>query len=125
MDAFRDRYPATDVPASATFPRSLRAPTPDELADDIVIAYGSANFTVYRAVIDRLRPGEAFGMETRAGTYVMTRAQFEVAFPGDPHDPVRTVPGRRRCPAAATTSPTHHTQALSGSAGERPDISFG
>ena len=82
VDMFRDRYPTGDVAPSATFPRSLRLPTSGEAAQGIAIAYATANFTVYRAVIDRLRPAEAFRMETRAGVYVMTRSQFEEAFPG-------------------------------------------
>jgi hypothetical protein len=81
-DMFKDRMPDREVPSSATFPRSLRLPTPTELADGVVIAYGNANFTVYRAFIDRLRPGERFRMETHLSVYVMSRSDFDSGLPG-------------------------------------------
>ncbi len=81
-DPFRDRVPASDVHPSATFPRTLRLPTPAETARGIAIAYSTANFTVYRAVVDRLRPGERFRVETQFGAYEIPRQGFETAFPG-------------------------------------------
>jgi hypothetical protein len=80
-DSFRDRMPMSDVHPTATFPRSLRLPTPGEVARGIAIAYATANFTVYRGVVDRLRPAERFRVETQFGAYEMTRAQLEDAFP--------------------------------------------
>lgn len=80
-EAFRDRIPAGDVPASATFPATLRLPTADEAAAGVAVAYRVANFAVYRAVVERLRSGEQFRMETSFGTYVMTREEFEETFP--------------------------------------------
>jgi hypothetical protein len=80
-DPFRDRLPTSDVHPAATFPRSLRLPTPDEVGRNIAIAYRTANFAVYRAVIDRLTPAERFRVETQFGAYEMSRMQFEQAFP--------------------------------------------
>ena len=80
-DPFRDRVPASDVPGTATIPRSLRLPSPNEAAAGIAIAYQTANFAVYRAVIERLRPGERFRMETSFDTYEMSKTEFERAFP--------------------------------------------
>jgi hypothetical protein len=81
-DRFTDRVPTTDVHPSATFPRTLRLPTPDEARRGIVVAYAPANFTVYRAVVDRLQPDQRFRMETQFGVYEMSRRQFEETFPG-------------------------------------------
>lgn len=69
------------MPQTATVPRSLRLPSPDEAAAGIVIAYQTANFAVYRAVVDRLRAGERFRMETSFGAYEMSKVEFERAFP--------------------------------------------
>ena len=81
-DSFRDRLPTSDVHPRATIPRTLRLPTPDEADRGIAIAYSTANFTVYRAVIDRLRPAERFRLETQFGAYEMSRREFEQAFAG-------------------------------------------
>ena len=80
-DPFRDRRPSTELDSRATFPRTLRLPAPDEAARGIVIAYATANFTVYRAVVERLGMTERFRMETQFGAYEMSRAEFETAFP--------------------------------------------
>lgn len=79
-DAFRDRRPSTELDPRATFPISLRLPTPEEAARGIVIAYATANFTVYRAVIERLAPTERFRMETQLGVFEMSRREFETTF---------------------------------------------
>jgi hypothetical protein len=81
-DPFLDRRPSTAIDPRATFPRTLRLPSPDEAARGIAIAYATANFTVYRAVVERLRPAERFRMETQFGAFEMSRAEFEQAFPG-------------------------------------------
>jgi hypothetical protein len=80
-DSFRDRIPAGDVPGSATFPSTLRLPMADEAAAGVAVAYEVSNFAVYRAVVERLRSGERFRMETSFGTYVLTREEFEENFP--------------------------------------------
>lgn len=77
---FRDRVPSTSFSTRATFPRTLRTPTPDEGGRGIVIAYAPANFAVYRAVVERLSPDERFRMETQHGVFEMSRAEFESAF---------------------------------------------
>lgn len=79
-DAFLDRTPLSDVDPRATFPKTLRLPAPEEAARGIVIAYATANFTVYRAVIERLAPTERFRMETQFGAFEMSRREFETAF---------------------------------------------
>jgi hypothetical protein len=81
-DLFRDRLPTSDVHPKATFPLTLRLPTPVEADRGIAIAYSTANFAVYRAVIDRLQPAERFRVETQFGTYEMSRQEFEHSFPG-------------------------------------------
>jgi hypothetical protein len=81
-DPFRDRLPTSDVHPRASFPRTLRLPTPAEADRGIAIAYSTANFAVYRAVIDRLRLAERFRVETQFGAYEMSRGEFEQAFPG-------------------------------------------
>ncbi len=80
-DPFRDRRPSTELDSRATFPRTLRLPAPDEAERGVVIAYATANFTVYRAVVERLGMTERFRMETQFGTYEMSRAEFETTFP--------------------------------------------
>ena len=80
-DVFRDRLPTSDVPTTATFLETLRLPTPDERAEGVAIAYRTANFAVYRAVVDRLRTGERFRMETNFDTYVMSRSDLDETFP--------------------------------------------
>lgn len=80
-DGFKDRLPSSDFSQTATFPRTLRAPTREETNRGIVIAYAPANFAVYRAVIERLQPTERFRMETQFGDYEMSRDEFEHAFP--------------------------------------------
>ena len=79
-DPFRDRTPTTAIDARAAFPITLRMPNADEAARGIAIAYATANWTVYRAVIERLRPAERFRMETQFGVYEMSRAEFEREF---------------------------------------------
>ena len=66
---FLDRVPAGDVPTRATVPRTIREPTPDEHRRGVAIAYATANFAVYRAIVERLRPGERLRMETQFGAY--------------------------------------------------------
>ena len=78
--AFRDRRPRAEVDPLATFPRTLRAPTPDESRRGVVIAYATANFTVYRALVERLAPAERFRVETQFGPFELSRAEFERAF---------------------------------------------
>lgn len=82
VDPFRDRVPSSNVDSRATFPRTLRLPSPDEAARGVAIAYAGANFCVYRAVVDRLRDGEGFRMETQFGDYEMSRWDLERTFPG-------------------------------------------
>ena len=63
----------------AGVPRSHRPPTAGEEARGVVVAYANANPTFYRALIERLRPGEKFRHETPLGTFEMTRDEFEAA----------------------------------------------
>ena len=67
--------------ARARFPKSLRLPTPTEAARGIAVAYATANFAVYRAVVERLAPTDRFRMETQFGAFEMSRREFETAFP--------------------------------------------
>lgn len=80
VDSFLGRLPTGDVPRTATVPRTLRLPSPDERKRGIVIAYAPANFAVHRAVIERLQPAERFRMETQFGAFEMSRAEFEREF---------------------------------------------
>jgi hypothetical protein len=78
--AFRDRRPRGEVDPRATFPRTLRAPTLDESRRGVMIAYATANFAVYRALVERLAPAEQFRVETQFGPFELSRAEFERAF---------------------------------------------
>jgi hypothetical protein len=80
VEAFRDRRPRSDLDPRATFPRALRAPTPVESQRGVVIAYDTANFAVYRAIVERLAPTERFRVETQFGAFEISRAEFERAF---------------------------------------------
>ena len=82
VDRFVDRVPRTAFSPRARLPRTLRLPTPEERAHGIAIAYASRNFCVYRALVERLRDGELFRMETQFGAFEMSRVQFEHFFPG-------------------------------------------
>lgn len=79
---FRDRWPSHDIDPRACFPRTLRAPAPEEEARGIAVAYATANFAVCRAVVERLRPSERFRVETQFGAFEMSRSEFETAFTG-------------------------------------------
>lgn len=81
-DAFRGRVPRTAVHPRARFPRTLRAPSPEEAGRGVAVAYSSANFMVYRAIVDRLSAGERFRVETRRGAYEIPAERFALAFPG-------------------------------------------
>jgi hypothetical protein len=65
----------------AGFPRSHRPPSATEAARGVAIAYASHSPTFYRALIERLRPGEKFRLETQFGAFEMTRGEFETALP--------------------------------------------
>jgi hypothetical protein len=82
-----DRPLPTGLDGRAGTPRTHRTPTDDERARGVVIAYASANLTFYRAVNDRLMPGEKLRMETQHGTFEMTRDQFEAAMPAPARSP--------------------------------------
>ena len=47
----------------------------------MVLVYECANPTFYRALFDRLLPGERLRMETHDGEFEMSREEFEGAFP--------------------------------------------
>jgi hypothetical protein len=81
VQSFRDRRPRAAHDHRATFPRTLRLPSPDEVSRGVVIAYATANFAVYRAVVERLAPAERFRMETQFGPFEMSRTEFETTFP--------------------------------------------
>ena len=76
-----DRPLPAELDDRAGVPRSHRAPTDDERARGVVVSYTNANPTFYRAVIERLQPGEKFRIETAQGTFEMTRDEFETALP--------------------------------------------
>jgi hypothetical protein len=79
---FMDREVPSGLDYRAGVPRTLRMPTDKERDRGVAIVYSVSNPTFYRAVIERLLPGENFRMETKAhGTYEMTRAEFETALP--------------------------------------------
>jgi hypothetical protein len=78
--SFRDRRPRNELDRRATFPRSLRLPTDEESRRGVVVAYATANFAVYRAVVERLAPAERFRIETQFGPFEISRAEFEREF---------------------------------------------
>jgi len=80
IQAFRDRRPRNELDQRATFPRSLRMPTGEESRRGVVVAYATANFAVYRAVVERLAPAERFRLETQFGPFEISRAEFEREF---------------------------------------------
>ena len=80
--AFLDRRPRREVPARATVPKTIREATEEERRRGVAVAYATANFTVYRAIVDRLAPGERLRMETQFGVYEFSAADFYEAFPG-------------------------------------------
>ncbi len=80
LDEFRHRAPLAEIDPRATWPRGLRSPSSTEVARGVVIAYATANFAVYRSVVERLAPGERFRMETRLGTFEISRAEFDASF---------------------------------------------
>ena len=76
-----DRPLPAELDDRAGVPRSHRPPTDDERVRGVVVSYANANPTFYRALIDRLQPGEKFRIETAQGTFEMTRDEFETALP--------------------------------------------
>jgi hypothetical protein len=76
-----DRALPVGLDRRAGTPRTLRSPNAEELLRGVAIAYSNANLTFYRAVIERLLPGEKFRLETQHGTFEMTRDEFEGAVP--------------------------------------------
>ena len=76
-----DRPLPADLDGRAGVPRSHRLPSDEERARGVVVSYTNANPTFYRAVIERLQPGEKFRIETAQGTFEMTRDEFETALP--------------------------------------------
>lgn len=81
VQAFLDRVPVPEVPARAWVPINLWTPSQDQARRGVVIGYTIRHYTFYRAVVDRLRSGELFRMETGSGAYEMTAAQFTHACP--------------------------------------------
>ena len=81
---FMERH-APGVHPVARFPRTMRAATPDESQRGVVVGYSTANWTVYRAVVERLGPNERFHMETQFGPFEMSRQELEESFPGVVH----------------------------------------
>lgn len=76
------RLPLATLPGRARIPRTLRGATPAEHGRGVVAAYSVGNFTVYRALIDRLRNGEKIRMETtNYDVYEFSRAEFYEHFP--------------------------------------------
>ncbi len=65
----------------ARLPDRMRDPTDEERARGVAVAYAVKNFTLYRAVVERLDPAESFRIETSKGTFEMTRGQVETTFP--------------------------------------------
>jgi hypothetical protein len=80
IELFAARRPMLPLDGRATLPRTLRLPTEAERSRGVVVAYATANWTVYRAVIDRLGRNERFRMETQFGNFEMSRGEFERAF---------------------------------------------
>jgi hypothetical protein len=80
VQAFTDRRPRNELDRRATLPRSLRLPTDEESCRGVVVAYSTANFAVYRAVVERLAPAERFRVETQFGPFEISRSEFERAF---------------------------------------------
>jgi hypothetical protein len=81
-DLFKDRRAASNVHPRARFPLTLREPSPHEKARMVEVAYAVGNFTVYRAVIDRLTTGSLLRMETQFGPFEFSAAAFYRSFPG-------------------------------------------
>lgn len=76
VEAFLSRTVRTDVHPLATIPAGLKAPSQVQAWRGVVIAYHVKQFAVYRAVIDRLAPGERFAVETIQGSFEMTADDF-------------------------------------------------
>ncbi len=81
VPGFMTRPLPPDVDHRARMPDSLREPTDEEARRGVAVVYRARYFTVYRGVVERLRPGERFRMETDFGTIEISREQFEAAFP--------------------------------------------
>jgi hypothetical protein len=65
----------------ANTPREVWPPDSEEASRGVVFVYKNANPTFYRAVFDRLAPGERIRMETNHGTLELSREEFETAAP--------------------------------------------
>lgn len=77
---FTSRPTPVGLDRRATMPRSLREPTVDEAKRGVAVVYDVSNFTVYKAINDRLRPGELFRMETPGRVYEIPIDEFGSAF---------------------------------------------
>lgn len=79
--AFRSRaLPGVDLRAQLPT-RTLREPTDDERQRGVAVAYRTKRFSLYRAVVERLQPGEKVRMEFEPDVSEMTRREIEHAFP--------------------------------------------
>jgi hypothetical protein len=76
-----DRPLPNGLDRRALAPRRPRLPTPEQAERGVVMVYGTANPTFYRAVFERLEPGERIRMETQHGAFEMSRDEFERSFP--------------------------------------------
>ena len=80
-DSILDRPLPSGLDHRALVPRKPRPPTAEQADRGVVIVYETANPTFYRAVFERLEPGERIRMETQHGAFEMSRDEFEQSFP--------------------------------------------
>lgn len=76
---FLARQPRDPLPAQAKKPRSLQATDEADAARGVVVRYVERNFTIYRAVVDRLRAGERLRIEDKLGAYELTADELRTA----------------------------------------------
>jgi hypothetical protein len=85
------------------------------------VAYKVRNFTVYRAVVDRLIGDEKFRMESDHGTFEVPADEFSSpSGPSRGPGPIGKV--RRAHPAMPTTLSARHLRAPRGTASETDDL---
>lgn len=78
---FLDRPNPVDVDPRASKPWQQQPVTEAQAARGVVFAYTTANPAFYRAVIDRLRPGEKVRNVSNHGTYEYGREEFLATLP--------------------------------------------
>lgn len=76
---FPARLPRDPLPPQAKKARSLRAADAADATRGVVVGYAERNFTIYRAVVDRLQAGERLRIEDKTGVYELTADELRDA----------------------------------------------